>query len=551
MGIEKNEADIGRRDFLRKGAAGVGASTLLGFGVQEVEAQGSGQRWDMTADFVTIGAGTAGLTGAVSALEHGASVLMVEENFDIGGHGMVSGGNVHLGGGTSRQKKFGIQDSPDQVFNDWVRYDHRESRYSDRDLVRAFADENAPAFEFLIANGVQFTDEATGPGAASTVRRQGTAVQWPIKSEIMSSEPSRRGSGIVRALEKAARAKGAKILLKHRMTSIVRENPSSGRVLGITATTEGRTVRIEAKKGVLVATGGHTSNVTFRRMFDPRLTEEYQVAGEPYSRQPGDGERAAMAIGAVLWGTASQTVEAGAWLNKTAYIGCRWGYSSLRWPADSPIFDKIKATGLANVDWQNVILVNQSGRRFYNELATGHEFLNAALGYSGNSTKLNGGGPIWAIFDADAVTRQKWDPRPPNVDPEYFFSADTIQELARAIANPYQTRPMPAAVLQDTVTKYNSFVDAGTDPDFKKPAPRYKIQKPPFYAAWSTPILHDSLCGLRTNAKAQTLDMQGQVIPGLYCAGESQGGFAQHGLGRAIVFGRIAGREAARSNGRT
>jgi len=551
MGIEKNEADIGRRDFLRKGAAGVGASTLLGFGVQEVEAQGSGQRWDMTADFVTIGAGTAGLAGAVSALEHGASVLMVEENFDIGGHGMVSGGNVHLGGGTSRQKKFGIEDSPDQVFNDWVRYDHRESRYSDRDLVRAFADENAPAFEFLIANGVQFTDEATGPGAASTVRRQGTAVQWPIKSEIMSSESSRRGSGIVRALEKVARAKGAKILLKHRMTSIVRENPSSGRVLGITATTEGRTVRIEAKKGVLVATGGHTSNVTFRRMFDPRLTEEYQVAGEPYSRQPGDGERAAMAIGAVLWGTASQTVEAGAWLNKTAYIGCRWGYSSLRWPADSPIFDKIKATGLANVDWQNVILVNQSGRRFYNELATGHEFLNAALGYSGNSTKLNGGGPIWAIFDADAVTRQKWDPRPPNVDPEYFFSADTIQELARAIANPYQMRPMPAAVLQDTVTKYNSFVDAGSDPDFKKPAPRYKIQKPPFYAAWSTPILHDSLCGLRTNAKAQVLDIQGQVIPGLYCAGESQGGFAQHGLGRAIVFGRIAGREAARSNGRT
>jgi len=52
--------------------------------------------------------------------------------------------------------------------------------------------------------------------------------------------------------------------------------------------------------------------------------------------------------------TASQTVEAGAWLNKTVYIGCRWGYSSLHWPADSPIFDRIKASGLANVDWQNV-----------------------------------------------------------------------------------------------------------------------------------------------------------------------------------------------------
>jgi succinate dehydrogenase/fumarate reductase flavoprotein subunit len=547
MGEKENTTEVSRRQFLQVGAAGIGASALVGLGVQEVEAQAPQQRWDMTADFVTIGAGTSGLAGAVSALEHGAAVIMVEENFDIGGHGMVSGGNVHLGGGNSRQKKFGIQDSADQVFNDWVRYDNRESRYSDRDLVRAFADENAATFEFLIANGVEFTDESTGPGAASTVPRQGTSVQWPIKSEIMTADPSRRGSGIVRALEKTARAKGAKILLKHKMTHIIRDSPTSVRVLGIIASAEGRTVRIEATKGVLIATGGHTSNVNFRRMFDPRLTEEYQVAGEPYSRQPGDGELAAMAIGAVLWGTASQTMEAGAWLNKTAYIGCRWGYSSLHWPADSPIFDRIKGTGLAGVDWQNVILVNQSGRRFYNELASGHDFLNAALAYSTNSTKLNGGGPIRAIFDADAVVRQKWVPKPPNVDPEYFFGADTVPELARAIVNPYQTRPMPAATLQETVTRYNSFVDAGADSDFKKPTPRYKIQTPPFYAAWSTPILHDSLCGLRTNPRAQVLDMQGQVIPGLYCAGESQGGFAQHGLGRAIVFGRIAGREAALS----
>jgi succinate dehydrogenase/fumarate reductase flavoprotein subunit len=552
MGTKQNDdADVSRRDFLWKSAAGVGASALAGLGVQEAEAQGNVRRWDMTADFVTIGAGVAGLAGALSALEHGASVIMVEENFDIGGHGMVSGGIVHLGGGTSRQKKFGVQDSADQVFVDWVRYDHRESRYSDRDLVRAFADENAATFEFLIANGVQFTDESTGPGAASTVPRQGSSLQWPVKSEIMTAEPDRKGSGVVRALEKSARAKGAKILLKHKMTSIVRESPASGRVLGITATTEGRTIRIEAKKGVLVATGGHTSHVNFRRMFDPRLTEEYQVAGEPYSRQTADGEIAAMAIGAVIWGTASQSVEAGAWLNKAAHIGCRWGYGPLWWPPSSPIFDRIKGSGLTGVNWQNVILVNQAGRRFWNEMASNHDFLNAALGYSGNSTKVNGGGPIWAIFDVDAVTRQKWDPKPPNVGPDYFFSADTIAELARKIINPHQTRPMPAAALEETVTKYNSYVDGGADTEFKKPTPRYKIQKPPFYAAWSTPILHDSLTGLRTNAKAQVLNMQGQVIPGLYCAGESQGGFAQHGLGRTIVFGRIAGRDAAQNGGRS
>jgi succinate dehydrogenase/fumarate reductase flavoprotein subunit len=548
---KQDDLDVGRRDFLKKSAAaGVGAGTLAGLGLTDVAAQANAQRgWDQTADFVTIGAGVSGLAAAVSALDHGASVIMVEENFDIGGHGMVSGGNVHLGGGTSRQRKHGVQDSADQVFQDWVRFDHRESRYSDRDLVRAFADENAATFEFLIANGVQFHDESTGPGAASTVSRQGTTVQWPVRSELISSVPSRRGSGLVRALEKSARAKGAKILLRHKMTSIVRENPTSGRVLGITATSEGQTVRIRATKGVLVATGGHSSNVSFRRMFDPRRTEEYQVAGEPYSRQTGDGEIAAMAIGAALWGTANQTVEAGIHMSKTVYIGCRWGYSSLHWQPDSPIFDRVRASGLASVNWQNVILVNQAGRRFWNEVETGYDFFNAAMAYSGNSTKLNGGGPIWAIFDADAVTRQRWDLRPPHVDPEYFFSGDTIAELARNISNPFQTRPMPAAVLQETVTRYNTFVDTGTDADFKKPTPRYKIQTPPFYAAWSTPIIHDSLTGLRTNAKAQVIDVHGHVIPGLYCAGESQGGFAQHGLGRATVFGRVAGREAALNGG--
>jgi len=552
MGSKKpDDADVSRRDFLRKGtAAGVGVGAAAALGAADVAAQGAPRRWDLTADFVTIGAGVAGLAAAVSARDHGASVIMVEENFDIGGHGMVSGGNVHLGGGTSRQRKHGVQDSADQVFQDWVRYDHRESRYSDRDLVRAFADENAATFEFLIANGVQFTDESTGPQAASTVARQGTTVQWPVKSEIMSSNPTRRGSGLVRALEKSARAKGAKILLKHKMTSIVRESPSSGRVLGITATTDGRTVRIEAKKGVLIATGGHTSNVNFRRMFDARRTDEYQVAGEPYSRQTGDGEIAAMAIGAALWGTANQTMEAGAYLAKTVYIGCRWGYASLFWPTDSPIFDRVRASGIV-VNFQSVILVNQAGRRFWNELDGGHDFFNAALAYSGNSTKLNGGGPIWALFDQDAVVRHKWDPRPPHVDPEYFFSGDTLAELARKITNPYQTRPMPAAALQETVTRYNSFVDAGVDADFKRPKPPYKIQTPPFYAAWSTPILHDSLTGLRTNTKAQVIDVQGQVIPGLYCAGESQGGFAQHGLGRTLVFGRIAGRDAALNGAKT
>ncbi len=544
----RKDARVSRRAFIRRSAtAGVGATALAGAGAPRAEAQNF---WDLRADLVTIGAGTAGLAAAVSALDQGASVIMVEENVDIGGHGMCSGGQVHLGGGTSNQRKHGVEDSAEQVFLDWVRHDHMQSRYSDRDLVRAFADENAATFEFLIENGVDFQDHLTGPSQASQVPRQQRTVQWPVASERVTHHQTRVGSGLVRALEKSARAKGVEVLLRHKMTSIVREGPAAGRVLGITAVHDGRTVNIAANKGVLVATGGSTSNVTLRRTFDPRLTEEYQVAGEPWSRQSGDGELAAMGVGASLWGTANQTVEEGIAISKTRHIGCQWGYSSLIWQPDSRIFDLARASGLSVTDWQDVILVNQLGRRFWSETDARYDFFAAAMAYTGDESKRNGGGPIWAIFDHDAVEREEWDPRPPNVDPDgFFYTADTVAELAAAIANPYQAKPISPAALEETVARYNRFVDAGEDADFGKRNPRYKIQTPPFYAAWSTPILHDSLTGLRTNPRAQVIDIRGDVIPGLYCAGESQGGFAQHGLGRCLVFGRIAGRDAAVNGG--
>ena len=105
---------------------------------------------------------------------------------------------------------------------------------------------------------------------------------------------------------------------------------------------------------------------------------------------------------------------------------------------------------------------------------------------------------------------------------------------------------MKGASLQTTVERYNSFVESGEDSDFGKPAPQYKIQTPPFYAAWATPVIHDTRAGLRINAKCQVIDMNGQVIPGLYCAGESAGGFNQHGMGRCATQGYIAGINAAR-----
>jgi succinate dehydrogenase/fumarate reductase flavoprotein subunit len=109
----------------------------------------------------------------------------------------------------------------------------------------------------------------------------------------------------------------------------------------------------------------------------------------------------------------------------------------------------------------------------------------------------------------------------------------------------YQRVAMPPANLEDTVARYNSLVDSGVDDEFAKPTPLYKIVRPPFYAAWCTPVVHDTRAGLRINAQCQVIDLNGAVIPRLYCGGESAGGFSQHGLARAACQGYIAGRAAA------
>jgi succinate dehydrogenase/fumarate reductase flavoprotein subunit len=542
-------ADVSRRSFIAGGAAGAVAS---GMAPQDAHAQAH-IRWDHTVDVVVIGAGVAGLPAAIAARDHGASVIVVDENFDIGGRGMLAGGRIQLGGGHALQQKLNIQDSADKIFADWVRFDHAESKFSDRELIRVFADENVATWDFLIENGVEFIERPIRSPDASTIDRIFVTKEWHIPSEIIAPRRNRNGSGLVRRLEQSARRKGAHIFLKHKMTSIVRERHNGGRVLGITTINGSNTVNIQARKGVIIATGGHSGNVNFRRIFDPRLTEEYQQACEPYVHQGADGELAAMDIGASLWATAIQTIDAGAAITKTRHVGCRWGYSSLVYEPDSPMFPQARATGLTVKDWQNMIFVNQNGQRFWNEVDGSHKFFAAAMAYNGDKAKLNGGGPIWAIFDADGVAREKWKPEPPHVDPNgYFFSADTIPELAAKINNPYQKQPISGAVLQETVNRYNGFVAAGVDEDYKKPTPMHKIATPPFYAAWSTPILHDTLTGLRTNTNSEVIDTRGEVIQGLYCAGESQGGFAQHGLARCLVFGRIAGRHAAQrmDNGR-
>jgi FAD binding domain-containing protein len=568
-----------------------------------------GHNWDLEADVIVVGSGAAGLPAAIRAVEGGASVIVVETNYDVGGHAILSGGHMALGGGTSAQRKYGIEDSPDVVFldlTDWSIVQPNGSpdfRYNDRAIMRAFADHCALTYEFLLANGVEFADKAPDNHGASTTGNSAPRENHAIwsKGAGLESPNAANGTSVIRPLEASARAKGVRFLLNYKMTSIIREpstDENSGRVIGITTAytprimpgssaplksfrSEGNiectkaTVNLRAAKAVIVATGGSTSDVEFRRMFDPRLTAVIQVGGEPYSYQDASGELAAMAVGASLWGLVNQTLENGATMRTQRALATKYNYTT--WKLESPIFPLVRATGFNVKDWQDLILVNQVGKRFYDETKgdvphgnnggqvtpyTPNDYRNAE-NVKYNPTKYNlthaalamneysappdyCAGPQWAIFDADAVEREGWKVVPPYVDPEgYFFSGNTLGELAAAIKSEYQVKPMTGEVLQATVARYNSFVDSGVDADFGKPTPKYKIQTPPFYAAWATVIVHDTRAGLRINAKCQVIDMKGQVIPGLYCAGESAGGFNQHGMGRCGTQGFIAGTDAA------
>ena len=579
---------INRRDLLRGGGAAAGALSA-GDGAEAAPPVRRG--WAREADVVVVGAGACGVVAALAARQAGASVIVLEAEAHAGGHGIVSGGNVPLGGGTSVQKRYGIEDSPDLVFRDLTDWTVAEPngaadyRYNDREIIRAFADHSAATFEFLLAHGVVFADKAPdnagGISVGASVPREMHAVplDYPLVQTGKPAPPEQRrtlstGNGLMHPLIASARKAGVPILLEHRMTGLHRR--PGGRVVGVSVSHRGSPLEIRARKAVILATGGSTGNVEFRRMFDPRLTEEYcGLAGMPWSDQDASGEIAAMAVGASLWGAANYAAEFGWLATKPGKIGCRYGYVFNTWEPGSEVFDKAGAMGLRVADWQDVILVNMLGERFYDETEGQHtgnnpgslktyvqgswrnaadvayraqNFINAAMGGVGDGR--NGGGPIWAIFDADAVAREHWTTAPPFVDLNgFFFQADSLAGLAGEIRMTHQRAPMPPENLERTVARYNRFVETGVDSDFGKPKPAYPILKPPFFAAWATPVLHDSRAGLRINSRCEVMDMRGAVIPGLYSGGETAGGFSQHGLARATCQGFIAGREAAAQQG--
>ncbi len=349
------------------------------------------------------------------------------------------------------------------------------------------------------------------------------------------------------------------------------------------------TINIRARKAIIIGTGGMHGNINLRTMMDPRLSEPSLEVGTSSLIGPlnmdGSGIVAGMKIGANLAGMMQNYQHYSGSPRISSTIGTRDSVGRIYPGHPSFLFAKARGIDIRRSGWAHLIVVNQIGSRIYDETKipagnienatyppgssnTREDFVpedwrNTSVkhikeNYSRSSAAdaamaMNEGseppdyspGPIWAIFDAAAAAREGWKIRYPfiaNPPDEYFHQADTLAELAEMVmAHPHQKFPLK--YLEETVARYNQFADHGIDEDFEKPS-LHKIATPPFYAATVGIRLLDSNGGLRINGKAQVVDIQGEVIPGLYSGGEASGGGEMHGLGRALVHGYMAGSHA-------
>jgi hypothetical protein len=674
----KGDKGLSRRDFVKTGAAaGIGAAALLDS--DRARAQGAstgadGIEWHHDFDVVVAGAGCAGLTAAIRARDLGATVLVVDQNFDCGGRMLHSGSFVSLGGGDPLQirdmngesDREGFVTSPpvempeeldDNVellfkdVTDWSIVDRNGQcpyRYNERELVRAWAENCGPTREFLMENYVRF-GRINGTHAGGGMSRARGAVcflmlgeETDIKAGTVTAEdagladPERtspfapvqmnnatrfigegavsNGAALARSLEFSAREKGVEFMLSRCFDELVREEPFAGRIVGIKAHYSPRmhpetgerlesywqngniderreVVNIRARRGVILASGGHAGNPEVRSMFYSAMREPaFPTSGFALQGPHGQDASALIAglrVGANMAGMHQNL--SGLTFHISTRLGTRDAYTTMMPGHPTFGFRGSAGVNVGNAGFEDLIVVNQVGKRFFNEIRLPRrggggqypgggltpnrgiehvpydwrncsaEWLRTTYGYDHGidaALAINEGsepphyhsGPLWAIFDQDAVERAEWELRYPYVaDNGYYFKADTIEELADKIHAGHEFQRMPLKYLAETVTQWNGYVDAGADPEFEREAeaPMHRIARPPFHALAIMIIWHDSYGGLRCNGKQQVVDMRGEVIPGLYAGGEAVGGFNKHGLGKGHVHGFIAGTYAA------
>jgi succinate dehydrogenase/fumarate reductase flavoprotein subunit len=552
--------------------------------------------FDAEYDFVVVGSGAGALTGAITAAERGMKTLVVEKTDKIGGTSAVSGGGVWIPN-NHVIRKAGTFDNR----NDAVEYMNvsigPEGPATSMDLRHAYIDSGPEMALFLETLGMRWRAQypypdyySDLPGGKPTGRSlepdhfdmrklgewegrvradQSIPPLWLYNSEanhfLMATRTIRGflmaakvvglrtvwqkltgkriatvGKSLVAQLLKIALDRGISVWCSSPMHELIVED---GRVVGIVVEHLGKTMRIGARNGVLLASGGFSRNKELR---------------EKYQHGPVD----------LRWSLVPEGDDGDAF-RVSSELGAAMDQMDLAWWMPTFIDgDGVTRFNIWERSMPHGIVVDSSGQRFVSESAPYLEF-GAAME---ERNKTVGAVPAWQIIDAQHRRSYPFTYMPPGVTPKaaldsgFLIKANTIEELATKIG-------IEPQALRDTVDRFAGFAKSGVDEDFRRGHnhferhygdPRQKpnptlgaIDTPPFYASrlWLGDI--GTKGGMLTDRDAKVLREDGKVIPGLYAVGNATASVmgksypgAGATIGPSMVFAFRAATEAAVSEGK-
>ena len=486
-----------------------------------------------TYDVVIVGAGGTGMNAAVEVLKAGGSVVVVEKMPFVGGN-TIRAGSAMNAPVPERQRKYTMTDSEKQRVEDAITMEskdplmtqwqatlkeefeeykasgadylfdspslHKIQTYyggdyiGDPSIIDTFGDHAVEAFHFTEEMGTNWTE--------NVVAMVGTI--WRRANRVLANQ----GSEFVMPQKKFVDENGGEIVLDSKVEELVL---TGGRVTGVKGTTtDGIPFEYTASKGVILASGGFGANIEMRQHYNNMWpTLDASVETTNHSGATGDGIVMAEAIGADTTG--------------------------MEWIQLIPIYySETAAIFLGYIE--NVIMVNQDGNRFVKEDGRRDELSAAELEQDRKGMFMVYNPAAIDTFNPHLFEKYKDGPN--------AFEGSTVAELAADMG-------VPAENLQKAIDEYNDGRVNGNDKFGRAIYDReFDVTAGPLYATWTHPFVHHTMGGLKINNKTQVLDKDGNIIPGLYAAGEVAGGL--HGTNRlggnaitdTVVYGRIAGQNA-------
>ncbi|NLJ09234.1 MAG: flavocytochrome c [Treponema sp.] len=443
-------------------------------------------------DVIVIGGGGAGMSAANAAVGKGAKVVLFEKMGILGGNTIRATGGMNASG-TPQQAAKGIKDSPELFYQDTMKGGYNRNN---PELVRTLAEKSAESVAWITEMGGDLSDVGRLAGAS-------------VDRAHRPAGGAKVGPEIVKTLaNKAKQSSNLSIFTDAEVISLI--TSKKGAVTGAIVRISGKEFRVMAK-AVVLATGGFGANNEMAASYNPNLKG---FATTNHAGATGDGIKMAQDVGAAL-------IDMDQIQTHPTYAP----------DGNEMVTEAVRGNG--------AILVNKSGKRFVDELATRDVVSAKILAQEDRQAYL--------IFDTSV--RKSLSAIEGYIKAGFVMQADTPADLAAAFGG-------DAAALKLTIERYNSFVAAKKDADFSRADLPRSLSQGPYYAIKVTPAIHHTMGGVQIDTSAQVLRKDGTPIQGLYAAGEVTGGvhggnrLGGNALADIVTFGRIAGLNAAAFAGR-